>query len=100
MTHQKAAQAKANESKYLNQGTEMKTDHELLKKFDKYNNGRLNTLYTMDMDAVEVGFRKLWNERKYDDIVRVAGRIPDGLMGYYPKVQIWYDMAYTMCKKY
>ncbi|HAT8643600.1 DNA methyltransferase [Legionella pneumophila] len=66
----------------------------LLKEFEEYKEIK-KKLKVFRLEAVRAGFKKAWQERKYDVIVTVADKIPNNVLEEDPKLLMWYDQAVT-----
>jgi len=64
----------------------------LLKEFDEYLNskGKLKKFRT---EAVRAGFAKLWKEKNYTLIVKIADRLPDKVIQEDDKLLMYYDIS-------
>ncbi|NMA95026.1 MAG: hypothetical protein GX974_03210 [Clostridiales bacterium] len=64
----------------------------LLKEFEEYltGNGKLRQFRT---EAVRVGFAKLWEEKDYENIVKVGDRLPEKVVQEDDKLLMYYDIA-------
>ena len=68
---------------------------ELLKKFNRYNNGRRKELKRVDVEAVKAGFRQAWRDRDYVSIIAVGRRINEEVLAENPLLHMWIDQAVT-----
>lgn len=66
----------------------------LLKEFDEYKQAK-KKLKVFRLEAVRAGFKKAWQERDYQTIIKVADKIPDKILEEDPKLLMWYDQALT-----
>lgn len=64
----------------------------LLKEFDEYAAGA-KKLKVFRIEAVRAGFKRAWQERRYDVIVAVAERLPYDVLESDPHLLMWYDNA-------
>jgi hypothetical protein len=67
----------------------------LLKEFNEYQQSRTK-LKIIRTEAVRSGFKKLWQERNYKEIVDVAKRIDDKVIQEDADLLMYYDNALTM----
>lgn len=67
----------------------------LLNEFEEYKESRQRRLKLFRLEAVRAGFKKAWQERNYDTIIAVAGKIPEKILEEDPKLLMWYDQAVT-----
>lgn len=67
----------------------------LLKEFEGYCDPKQKRLKVFRLEAVRAGFRKAWQERNYNTIIAVAGKIPETILHEDPKLLMWYDQALT-----
>lgn len=67
----------------------------LLKEFEAYQTlpGRLIKVFRIE--AVRAGFRKAWQEKDYQNIIRVADKLPEDALLEDPLLVMWYDQAMT-----
>ena len=68
---------------------------ELLKKFNRYNNGRRKELKRVDLVAVEAGFKRAWRNHDYSSITAVGSRINEEVLHQHPKLVMFVEMAIT-----
>lgn len=66
----------------------------LLKEFEEYKEYK-KKLKVFRLEAVRAGFKKAWQERDYQTIIRVAEKIPNKVLEEDPKLLMWYDQAVT-----
>jgi hypothetical protein len=64
----------------------------LLKEFDEYAAGA-KKLKVFRIEAVRAGFKRAWQERRYDVIVAVAERLPADVLDADEKLVMYYDQA-------
>ena len=64
----------------------------LIKEFEGYleGNGKLRTFRT---EAIRAGFAKLWKEKDYKSIVKVANRLPESVIQEDDKLLMYYDIS-------
>ena len=67
----------------------------LLNEFKEYKESRQRRLKLFRLEAVRAGFKKAWQERDYNTIIAVAGKIPEKILQEDPKLLMWYDQAVT-----
>ena len=66
----------------------------LLKEFEQYIQAT-KKLRILRLEAVRAGFKKAWQEKDYNTIIDVAGKIPNKILEEDPKLLMWYDQAIT-----
>lgn len=64
----------------------------LIKEFDEYLQGK-GKLKLFRTEAIRVGFAKLWKEKDYHNIVKVANRLPDSVIQEDDKLLMYYDIS-------
>lgn len=64
----------------------------LLKEFEEYLTGK-GKLKVFRTEAVRVGFAKLWKDKDYQNIVKVANRLPETLIQEDDKLLMYYDIS-------
>lgn len=64
----------------------------LLKEFEDYITGK-GKLKLFRTEAVRVGFAKLWKNKDYQNIVKVANRLPDKVIQEDDKLLMYYDIS-------
>jgi DNA modification methylase len=69
-------------------------ERSLLKEFAEYKDSK-KKLKVFRLEAVRAGFKKAWQERDYETIISVAGKIPNQVLEEDPKLLMWYDQAVT-----
>ncbi len=67
----------------------------LLKEFEEYKAFKGRQMKLFRLEAVRTGFKKAWQERDYQTIIDVAGKIPEEVLQEDPKLLMWYDQALT-----
>ena len=67
----------------------------LLREFDDYREPKLKHLKVLRLEAVRAGFKKAWQERDYETIIKVARKVPDNVLREDSKLLMWYDQALT-----
>ena len=67
----------------------------LLKEFDLYRSSKVRDLKEFRLEVLRVGFRKAWDERNYNVIIKVAERLPERVLLEDEKLLLWYDLAKT-----
>ncbi|MGB4438719.1 MAG: DNA methyltransferase [Sedimentibacter sp.] len=67
-------------------------EKKLLKEFEEYLNstGKLKLFRT---EAIRVGFSKLWKDKNYDLIVKIAERLPESVIQEDDKLLMYYDIS-------
>ena len=70
----------------------------LLREFHEYrkSKGRLRTFRS---EAVRAGFSQAWKERKYEEILEVAERLPEAVLLEDPALKMYYDNALSRAAK-
>ena len=64
----------------------------LIKEFEEYLNGK-GKLKIFRTEAIRVGFAKLWKEKDYSNIVKVANRLPESVKQEDDKLLMYYDIS-------
>lgn len=64
----------------------------LLKEFQEYLNGK-GKLKTFRLEAIKVGFAKLWKDKDYQSIVKIAERLPESTVQEDPNILMYYDIS-------
>lgn len=64
----------------------------LIKEFEEYLQGK-GKLKLFRTEAVRAGFAKLWKEKDYKNIVKVAKRLPDSVIQEDDKLLMYYDIS-------
>lgn len=64
----------------------------LLKEFQEYLNSK-GKLKTFRLEAIKVGFAKLWKDKDYEAIVKIAERLPDETVQEDPNILMYYDIS-------
>lgn len=64
----------------------------LIKEFDEYLQGK-GKLKLFRTEAVRAGFAKLWKEKDYHNIVKVAKRLPESVIKEDDKLLMYYDIS-------
>lgn len=64
----------------------------LLKDFEEYLTGK-GKLKSFRTEAVRAGFAKLWKDKSYKDIVKVAERLPEKVIQEDDKLLMYYDIS-------
>ena len=77
------------------QDLERLRERALLKEFEEYRAFKGRQMKLFRLEAVRTGFRKAWQERNYQTIIDVAGKIPEDVLQEDPKLLMWYDQALT-----
>jgi len=67
----------------------------LLREFQEYKDSKQKRIKIFRLEAVRAGFRKAWQEKDYDTIIDVAGKIPENVLQEDPKLLMWFDQALT-----
>lgn len=67
----------------------------LLKEFEEYKAFKGRQMKVFRLEAVRTGFKKAWQERDYQTIIDVAGKIPEEVLQEDQKLLMWYDQALT-----
>lgn len=69
----------------------------LLKEFEEYLKGK-GKLKLFRIEAIRVGFSKLWSEKEYKKIVAIAERLPEKVVQEDDKLLMYYDISLTRQK--
>ena len=64
----------------------------LLKEFQEYLDGK-GKLKVFRLEAIKVGFAKLWKEKDYASIVNIAERLPEQTVQEDPNILMYYDIS-------
>ena len=64
----------------------------LIKEFEGYLEGK-GKLRTFRTEAIRAGFAKLWKEKDYKSIVKVANRLPESVIQEDDKLLMYYDIS-------
>ncbi|WP_291321542.1 DNA methyltransferase [Desulfonatronospira sp.] len=67
----------------------------LLKEFEEYRQFKGRKMKQFRLEAVRAGFKKAWQDRDYQTIIKVAEKIPEKVLQEDPKLLMWYDQAVT-----
>ena len=67
----------------------------LLREYRTYQESKKKRLKVFRIEAVRVGFKKAWQEKDYDTILKVARKIKEEVLQEDPKLLMWYDQAIT-----
>ena len=67
----------------------------LLREFEEYRQSKQKRLKVFRLEAVRIGFKKVWGERDYPTIINVANKIPENVLQEDPQLLMWYDQALT-----
>jgi hypothetical protein len=67
----------------------------LLKEFQLYTGSDKKKLKKVRLEAIRAGFKKAWQERDYQTIIRVAEKIDEKILQEDDKLIMWYDQALT-----
>lgn len=64
----------------------------LIKEFEEYLNGK-GKLKSFRTEAIRAGFAKLWKDKDYKNIVKVADRLPESVIQEDDKLLMYYDIS-------
>lgn len=64
----------------------------LIKEFEEYLNGK-GKLKSFRTEAIRAGFAKLWKEKDYKSIIKVANRLPESVIQEDDKLLMYYDIS-------
>lgn len=67
-------------------------DKRLVKEFEGYLEGK-GKLRVFRTEAIRVGFAKLWKDKDYHNIVKVANRLPESIIQEDDKLLMYYDIS-------
>ena len=81
------------------QDLEKLRERNLLKEFEEYSEIKQKKLKIFRLEAVRAGFKKAWQERDYQTIIDIAGKISEQVLQEDPKLLMWYDQALTRTDK-
>lgn len=68
-------------------------ERQLLKEFEHYRASSARKLRLFRTEAVRTGFKRAYDERDWEAIVNVAGRLPDSVVQEDEKLLMYYDVA-------
>lgn len=68
-------------------------ERQLLKEFEQYRVSTSRKIKIFRTEAVRAGFKRAYDERDWDTIVSVAGRLPDSVVQEDEKLLMYYDVA-------
>ena len=63
-----------------------------MKEFQDYLDGK-GKLKTFRLEAIKVGFSKLWKDKNYQAIVNMAERLPEATVQEDPNILMYYDIS-------
>ena len=69
-------------------------ERSLLKEFETYKQAK-KKLKIFRLEAIRAGFKKAWQEKKFQTIITVADKIPKKILEEDQKLLMWYDQAVT-----
>lgn len=67
----------------------------LLREFEDYRAAKTKTLKLFRVEAVRAGFKRAYDQRDYQTIVDVAGRLPESVLQEDEKLLMYFDVART-----
>jgi hypothetical protein len=70
----------------------------LLKEFDNYRSAS-QRLKVFRIEAIRAGFKKAYNDRDYETILKIADRLPATAIEEDPMLLMWYTSARTRMEK-
>lgn len=68
-------------------------ERQLLKEFDEYRSSTARKIKLFRTEAVRVGFKRAYDERDWETIAAVAGRLPESVVQEDEKLLMYYDVA-------
>lgn len=68
-------------------------ERQLLKEFDDYRASAVRRLKLFRTEAIRAGFKRAYEDRDWETIVSVAGRLPDTVVQEDEKLLMYYDVA-------
>ena len=71
----------------------------LLCEFDEYRASPQKRIKVFRIEAVRSGFKRAWQDRDYETIITVAGKVPENVLQEDPKLLMWYDQALTRTER-
>jgi hypothetical protein len=77
------------------QDLEKKREKALLKEFETYLAAPGRKLKEFRLEVLRTGFRAAWGKKEYDNIIKVAHKIPEEVLQEDEKLLLWYDQAVT-----
>lgn len=67
----------------------------LLREFEEYKVA-MKKLKVFRIEAVRVGFKKLWEQQEYPALIAVADKLPSNVLEEDPVLLMYYDQAVTL----
>ncbi|MCW0939644.1 site-specific DNA-methyltransferase [Citrobacter freundii] len=67
----------------------------LLKEFEEYKEAK-KKLKVFRIEAVRIGFKKLWEQQEYPSLIAVADKLPSNVLEEDPVLLMYYDQAVTL----
>lgn len=67
----------------------------LLKEFEEYKSAK-KKLKVFRIEAVRVGFKKLWEQQEFPTLIAVADKLPSNVLEEDPVLLMYYDQAVTL----
>lgn len=67
----------------------------LLKEFEEYKDAK-RKLKIFRIEAVRIGFKKLWEQQEYATLIAVADKLPSNVLEEDPVLLMYYDQAVTL----
>jgi len=77
------------------QDLEKKREKALLKEFETYLVAPGRKLKEFRLEVLRTGFRAAWGKKEYENIIKVAHKIPEEVLQEDEKLLLWYDQAIT-----
>ncbi len=71
----------------------------LLREFEEYRQATEKKLRVFRLEAVRAGFKRAWQNRDYETIIKIAQKIPDEALQEDAKLLMWYDQALTRSER-
>ncbi|MEI6207840.1 MAG: DNA methyltransferase [Desulfuromonadales bacterium] len=77
------------------QDLEKKREKALLKEFETYLVAPGRKLKEFRLEVLRTGFRAAWGKKEYENIIKVAHKIPEEVLQEDEKLLLWYDQTLT-----
>jgi hypothetical protein len=68
-------------------------ERQLLKEFEHYRTSTVRKMKLFRTEAVRAGFKRAYDDRDWETIVAVAGRLPESVVQADEKLLMYYDVA-------
>lgn len=74
---------------------EQMRERDLLRDFDAYQTSKERKIKEFRIEALRAGFKKAWQDKRYDTIIAVAAKIPESVIQEDPQLLRWHTNACT-----